>query len=244
VARRDRGAGAGAAVTALLEARAVDRDFRSGGGTVVHALAQVSVAVPRGAFCAVTGPSGGGKTTLRALLAALDGPTRGDVLFGGRDIVRASEAERSRVRRRLGIVFQQTPLLAGLPLWENVTYPLVPRGVPGAERRRLADGLLARVGLAGRERARAGELSGGELQRAGIARALAGSPEVLLADEPTSDLDEESAAAVVDLFRGVHAGGTTVVVATHDPGLVALATLAVRLRGGRLAGAAAGNGNC
>jgi putative ABC transport system ATP-binding protein len=221
-------------MSAHLEARGLTRVFRSRAGAAIRALDGVSLEVARGSFVAVVGPSGCGKTTLLALLGALDRPTGGDVLFDGRDVGRAGEAERSRVRQRLGIVFQHSPLVRGLPLWENVTYPLVPRGVPARERRRLAATLLARVGIAGRDTARPEELSGGERQRVGVARALAAEPEALLADEPTSNLDRETAAAVLALLREFHAAGGTVVAATHDPAVQALATGVCRLRHGRL----------
>ena len=217
-------------MTALFEAREVFRTFRD-----VRALDGVSLSVGRGAFLAVTGPSGCGKTTLLALLGALDRPTKGVVLFDDMDLGGASEPERSRVRRRLGIVFQSSPMIRGLPLWENVTYPLVPRGVPSRERRRIAAALLERVGVAHRDGARPEELSGGERQRVGVARALAADPEAILADEPTSDLDRETAAAVVALLREFHASGRTVVAATHDPAIEALATATCRLRDGRVA---------
>ncbi len=212
-------------MTALFEARDACRTFRD-----VRALDRITVSVPRGAFLAVTGPSGCGKTTLLALLGALDRPTSGTVLFGGEDLGGASEPHCSRVRRRLGIVFQSSPMIEGLPLWENVTYPLVPRGVATRERRRLAAKLLERVGIRGRDGARPEELSGGERQRVGVARALAAEPEAILADEPTSDLDRETVAAVVKLLREFHASGRTVVAATHDPAIEALATETLRLR--------------
>ncbi len=220
----------------VFEARDASRSFRSGRGKTIRALDGLSLSVPRGGFLAVTGPSGCGKTTLLALLGALDRPTGGAVLFDGNDLGSASEAERSRVRRRLGIVFQQSYMIRGLPLWENVTYPLVPRGVAARERRRIAATLLERVGIAGREDASPEELSGGECQRVGIARALAGDPDALLVDEPTSDLDHKTGEAVVALFREVHAAGKTVVVATHDPAFEALATSQCRLHDGRLSG--------
>jgi putative ABC transport system ATP-binding protein len=217
-------------MTPLFETRGASRLFRD-----VRALDGVTLSVPRGALLAVTGPSGCGKTTLLSLLGALDRPTGGAVLFDGEDLGAASEPERSRVRRRLGIVFQSSPMIPLLPLWENVTWPLVPRGVPLRERRRIGEGLLERVGIRGRDGARPEELSGGERQRVGVARALAGDPVAILADEPTSDLDRETAAAVVALLREFHASGRTVVAATHDPAIESLATMTCRLRDGRVA---------
>ena len=218
-----------------FEAFGVVRVFRSGARGDVRALDGVDLDVPRGAFAAITGPSGCGKTTLLALLGALDRPTEGTVAFDGRDLRRASEGERSRVRRRIGIVFQQSPLIRGLPLWENVSYPLVPLGRRGRERRRAAEHLLDRVGLGGMADARPEELSGGEQQRAGLARALVADPEAILADEPTSNLDADTALAVLDLLRTLHAEGRTVVCATHDPALAAMATQTCTLRDGRVA---------
>ncbi|MCK6461152.1 MAG: ATP-binding cassette domain-containing protein, partial [Planctomycetes bacterium] len=133
-----------------FETRDACRVFRTATGDV-RALDRISLRVGRGAFLAVTGPSGRGKTTLLALLGALDRPTEGLVSFDGEDLGNASEPHRARVRRRLGIVFQSSPMIERLPLWENVTYPLVPRGVPTRERRRLAAALLERVGIRGRD---------------------------------------------------------------------------------------------
>jgi putative ABC transport system ATP-binding protein len=215
-------------MTLHFEAREVTRVFRSASGPI-RALDGVSLEVARGSFVAITGPSGRGKTTLLALLGALDRPTTGQVLFDNDDLGGASEPYRSRVRRRLGIVFQSSPMIPLLPLWENVTYPLVPKGVPTRERRRLAASLLERVGVRGRDGARPEELSGGERQRVGIARALAVDPEAILADEPTSDLDADTAAAVLGLLKAFHASGRTVICATHDPALEALATRTLRL---------------
>jgi putative ABC transport system ATP-binding protein len=217
----------------LFEARDLTRVHHPDGGNEVRALDGVSLRIPKGAFAVVTGPSGGGKTTLLALLGALDRPTSGTVRFEGRDLAALSENGRGRVRGRIGFVFQGSPMIRSLPLWENVTYPLVPRGAGAAERRSLAAGLLDRVGVPGRLDALPQELSGGERRRAGIARALSTGPEALLADEPTSELDRDSAASVLELFRDHHAQGGTVVVATHDPALLRLSTMRVRLLHGR-----------
>ena len=218
----------------LFESRDATRRFRSGSGADVVALRGVSLGVERGEFLAVTGPSGCGKTTLLSLLGALDRPTGGSVRFDGIDLGGASEAERSRVRRRLGLVFQHSHMIRGLAVWENVSYPLIPRGESKAARRRIAARLLDRVGILDRQDALPEELSGGERQRAGIARALVGDPDALIADEPTSDLDQETAHAVVAIFADLHAAGSTILVATHDPALESLATRTVRLRAGRI----------
>jgi len=219
----------------LLEARDVTRRFHAGTSREVRALEGVSLAVPRGGFLALAGPSGCGKTTLLSLLAALDRPTSGSVRFDGESLDGASQAELSRVRRRFGLVFQDSPMLRRLPVWENVAYPLVPRGVAARARRDRAAGLLERVGLAAAIDKRPEELSGGELQRVGVARALVAEPDALLADEPTSNLDDASARAVADLLDGAHASGCAVIVATHDPRILSRAAVVLRLEAGRLA---------
>jgi len=218
----------------LLEAAAVSRRFRPGR----MALDAVSLKVERGGFVALTGPSGGGKTTLLSLLGALDVPSEGRVLFDGEDLAGLAEAGRARARRRIGIVFQQSHMIPRLPVWENVTYPLLPRGTPTSERWKIARRWLERMGLEDRMDAAPEELSGGERRRVGVARALAGEPEVLLADEPTGDLDADTAAIVRELFGEFRAGDGTVVLATHDPAADAADAAdarVLRLEGGRLA---------
>jgi len=215
---------------AKLETFDVTRAFPGGR----HALRGVSLRVDPGEFVALTGPSGGGKTTLLSLLGALDAPSGGRVAFDGDDLARLSQGARAKVRRRIGIVFQHSHMIARLPVWENVTYPLLPRGTPAAERQRIARHWLERMELGDRADSRPEELSGGERRRVGIARALAGAPEVLLADEPTSDLDAASAACVRALFDEFRAGGGTVVMATHDPGEDAPSARVCRLVHGEL----------
>jgi len=203
---------------ARIEARGVARSFGR-----IRALDDVSLTVRPGEVVAVTGPSGCGKSTLLALLGALDRPTAGELFWEGTEYGRGSESDRTRLRRSIGIVFQHPHMIRGLAVWENVTYPLVPHGATDTERRGRARELLERVGIVGRDEATPGELSGGELQRVGVARALVGKPEILLADEPTSDLDSETAAAIVSLFREQKEAGSSIVLATHDPALIELA---------------------
>jgi putative ABC transport system ATP-binding protein len=217
-----------------LEVRQVCKFYRAGSAAEVRALEDVSLALPSGSFTVLTGPSGSGKTTLLALLGGLERPTRGQVLFAGQDLGVCSDVELARVRRRVGFVFQDFALIPGLPARENVTYPLIPRGIPRAERDRLAREWLARVGLADKLGARPGELSGGEQQRVALARALAPGPEVVLADEPTSSLDEAAGEVVIALLRQAHGEGRTVVCSSHDPRLVALATVRCTFEAGRL----------
>ncbi|MCE9635949.1 MAG: ATP-binding cassette domain-containing protein, partial [Planctomycetes bacterium] len=174
-----------------------------------------------------------GKSTLLALLGALERPTTGAVLHDGADLGGASESELSRVRRGVGFVFQSAPMIRGLPVWENVTQALVPRGVGPKERRAAAASVLDRLGVAFATDRRPEEISGGERQRVAFARAIVAGPRLLLADEPTSQLDPESAAAVVAAIRSVHADGCTVIVASHDPAVLAVAGEVHPMRNGR-----------
>jgi putative ABC transport system ATP-binding protein len=219
--------------TLLLEGHGLTKTYRSGPATV-RALDGVSIVVPAGSLTLLTGPSGSGKTTLLAVLGTLERPTAGTVLFTGRDLTWCSEAELSRVRRRVGFVFQDFALIPGLPVWENVTYPLIPRGVGSRDRRRRADELLGRLGLGDLGSVRPPELSGGEQQRVALARALSGRPEILFADEPTSNLDPTTTNVVTDVLTELLRAGTTVLVASHDPGLARLASRVYTLEAGRL----------
>src|SRR5262249_37539074 len=158
----------------------------------LRALDEVTLGIERGSLTVISGPSGSGKTTLLALLGALERPTRGGVLFEGQELGACSDVALARIRRRMGFIFQDFSLIPNLSAGENIAAPLIPRGIVRAERWRRAEELLARFGLRDRLAARAGELSGGEQQRVAIARALAGQPEVLLGDEPTSNLDPQT----------------------------------------------------
>jgi putative ABC transport system ATP-binding protein len=155
------------------------------------------------------------------------------VLFAGEDVSRHSDAGLARLRRRIGFIAQDLALIAGLPAWENVTYSLIPRGVARRERRRIAIELLGWLGLADRLTAKPRQLSGGEQQRLAVARALAGRPELIIADEPTSNLDDESGRVVIDLLLKARANHATLVVASHDPRFAPYAMSAVQLSGGR-----------
>ncbi len=218
----------------LFEARALCKFYRAGSAAEVRAVDDVSLGIERGSLAVVTGPSGSGKTTLLALLGALERPTRGQVLFEGRSLTDCSDVELTRVRRRVGFVFQDFSLIPNLTAAENITYPLIPRGVSRRRRRAVAQSVLAQLGLVDRAQTRPDELSGGEQQRVALARALAGQPEVLLADEPTSNLDQDTARQLCDLLRTIHAAGATVIVASHDPAVHALATVVHELSQGRL----------
>lgn len=207
-----------------FETRSLCKYYRTNARAQTRALDDVSLTIERGSITVISGPSGSGKTTLLALLGALERPTRGQVIFEGNNLGDCSDMELARVRRRLGFIFQDFALVPNLTAEENITYPLIPRGVTRAERRHRAQELLARFGMEGMLTARARSLSGGEQQRVTIARALAGQPEVLLADEPTSNLDPSNVEALLAMIRQLHAEGKTVVLSSHDLGVIALAT--------------------
>jgi cell division transport system ATP-binding protein len=199
------------------------------------ALTDLSLAIEAGEFILLTGPSGAGKTTLLRLVLGAEAPTAGQVVIGGRNLARLGRAGIAALRRKTGMVFQDAKLLAGLPVLDNVALPAEAAGDPSREARRKAFALLRDLGLKDLVRRYPRSLSGGEQQRVALARALVNEPALLLADEPTGNLDEESASRVVELMSRAHGAGATVVLATHDPHL--LRTVAGRqiiLRAGRL----------
>jgi putative ABC transport system ATP-binding protein len=206
-------------MSAVVEGRSLTRIFPMAAAPVV-ALRDVSLEVAPGEYVAITGPSGCGKSTLLHLLGCVDEPTSGSLLFEGRDVARLGERDRSRIRLgRIGFVFQRFFLLPMLTAWENVELPQAEIGSPARERRERTGELLEYVGLRDRAHHRPAQLSGGEMQRVAIARALANRPALLLADEPTGELDEDTGQQVADLFDRVHADGTAIVVVTHNPTL-------------------------
>ncbi len=202
--------------------------------TTVTALDGVSVSIDAGELVGIAGPSGSGKSTLLHLLAALDAPTSGHVEIGGRDTTALSSRDRTRLRREeIGIVFQRFHLLSALTATQNVALPLIERGVGKQSRRKRAADLLEQVGLGDRLSHRPAELSGGEQQRVAVARALAGEPELLIADEPTGELDSEAGAAVMDLLADL-ATDRAVVVASHDQAVLERVDRVIRLRDGQV----------
>ena len=213
----------------------VSRSFHMA-GEEVHALRNVSIDVLPGQFIAVVGRSGSGKTTLLNLLAGLDTPTSGQVLFEERDVTELSEGQRTALRReKLGFVFQSFGLLPLLSAYENVELPLRISGVGSGERRRRTEEVLNIVGLERRSEHRPYELSGGEQQRVAIARAIVHGPGLILADEPTGELDSVNARAIFGLFKEmVRDQGISVIAATHDSTLLAMADQVMRLHDGRL----------
>ena len=220
-------------MSTIVTARGVTRDYRQG-RTTVRALRGATVTVRRGDFLAVTGPSGSGKSTLLHLLGGVDVATSGEVLFLGRDLARLSVEQRAALRlREVGLVFQRFHLLPMLTAIENVELPLAAARVPRRECRDRAAAVLERVGLGDRLRHRPSELSGGQCQRVAIARALANDPALVLADEPTGELDRATSRRVLMLFQELNAAGTTVVVATHDLELAAGASRRIEVVDGR-----------
>jgi putative ABC transport system ATP-binding protein len=219
---------------AIVEARNVSRVFPMAAGPVA-ALRDVTLRIPPGEYMGVVGPSGCGKSTLLHVLGCVDVPTAGNVLFQGRDVGALPDAERSRLRlREIGFVFQRFFLLPMLTAWENVELPQAEAGVSRAERRERTRDLLGYVGLSARAGHRPSELSGGEMQRVAIARALANRPQLLLADEPTGELDQATGDQIVGLLDRLHADGTAVVVVTHDPAVASRAHRLIRMRDGRI----------
>ena len=218
----------------ILRLRDVGKVYATG-SMEVDALRGVSMDVDRGEYVAIMGPSGSGKSTLMHILGCLDVPTTGSYHLDGEDVSAMSEDALAAVRnRQIGFVFQQFNLLSALPAWRNVELPLCYSGAGRAERKERAMGALARVGLADRVDHRPGELSGGQQQRVAVARALVTDPSLILADEPTGNLDSHSSADVLGLFAELHDQGRTIVLITHDPDVAESAQRIVRILDGQV----------
>jgi len=220
----------------VIELEEVSRIYRVGEGEV-HALKDVSLTIERGEHVALVGPSGSGKSTLLHIVGCLDRPTRGRYLLEGREVGTLSEEERSLIRRhRIGFVFQFFHLLPRLSALGNVELPMLFAGTAPEERRERASLALKAVGLSHRAEHRPDQLSGGERQRVAIARAVVMDPAVLLADEPTGNLDRASAGEVMELIERMNARGLTLVVVTHDPAIAERAKRVVRMDDGAILG--------
>jgi putative ABC transport system ATP-binding protein len=218
----------------VVEARSVVKSFPMPAGPVI-AVRGLSMAIAAGEFVSICGPSGCGKSTLLHLLGCVETPTEGQLLVEGRDVGQLSDRERSGIRLgAIGFVFQRFFLLPMLTAAENVELPQAEAGVPREARRQRTAELLEYVGLSARAHHRPSQLSGGEAQRVAIARALANRPRLLLADEPTGELDQATGQQIVGLFERVHADGMTVVVVTHDPAIARRTARTLWMRDGRL----------
>ncbi len=200
-----------------------------------HALSDVDLQITRGEYVSIAGPSGGGKTTLLSILGLLDAPSEGEYLLDGESVATLSASERARVRnRQIGFVFQAFNLIGDLTVYENVELPLTYRGMSAAERKRRVSEALEEVGMSNRAKHYPLQLSGGQQQRVAVARAVAGDPVILLADEPTGNLDSSNGEAVMDLLQELHQSGATICMVTHDPRYAAYADRSVELLDGRV----------
>lgn len=200
-----------------------------------HALAGIHLNLKRGEYVSISGPSGCGKSTLLAILGLLDSPTGGTYTLNGRPVQSLKLAERARIRNReIGFIFQAFNLIGDLTVYENVELPLTYRGMSGAERKKRVLEALERVGMSHRIKHYPSQLSGGQQQRVAVARALAGDPSILLADEPTGNLDSQNGEQVMDLLRELHRGGATICMVTHDPRYAKYADRTIRLFDGRI----------
>ena len=200
-----------------------------------HALSGVNLEIRQGEYVAISGPSGCGKSTLLSILGLLDIPTAGTYLLNGKTTANLKARQRARIRnRQIGFIFQAFNLIGDLTVFENVELPLTYRGMRAAERKKRVEEVLDRIGMAHRMKHYPSQLSGGQQQRVAVARALGGSPSVLLADEPTGNLDSKNGEAVMELLSDIHRGGATICMVTHDSRFEAYAKRVVRLFDGKI----------
>src|SRR3984885_11178473 len=200
-----------------------------------HALAGIHLDIKKGEYVSIGGPSGCGKSTLLAILGLLDSSSDGTYMLNGKAVQGLKLSERARIRNReIGFIFQAFNLIGDLTVYENVELPLTYRGMPGAERKKRVHDALERVGMSHRVKHYPSQLSGGQQQRVAVARALGGDPSILLADEPTGNLDSVNGEAVMDLLRELHRGGATICMVTHDPRYASYADRTIRLFDGRI----------
>src|SRR5579883_1424746 len=200
-----------------------------------HALAGIHLDIQKGEYLSIAGPSGCGKSTLLAILGLLDSPSDGTYILNGKPVQNLKLSERARIRNReIGFIFQAFNLIGDLTVYENVELPLTYRGMAASERKKKVLEALERVGMSHRIKHYPSQLSGGQQQRVAVARALAGDPSILLADEPTGNLDSQNGEAVMDLLRELHRNGATICIVTHDPRYAEFADRTIRLFDGRV----------
>src|SRR5271154_2628213 len=200
-----------------------------------HALEEIHLEIKKGTYISIAGPSGCGKSTLLSILGLLDSPSDGSYMLNGQPVGKLTISERTRIRNReIGFIFQAFNLIGDLTVYENVELPLTYRGMPSAERKRRVQEALERVGMSHRMKHYPSQLSGGQQQRVAVARALSGDPLILLADEPTGNLDSANGEAVMNLLRELHAAGSTICMVTHDPRYAEFADRTIRLFDGRI----------
>jgi len=201
---------------ALIRMRGITKKFYTN-EVETHALSDVDLEIREGEYISISGPSGCGKSTLLSLLGLLDTPNEGEYALAGEPVVNLTTGERAHIRnRQIGFIFQSFNLIGDLSVYENVELPLTYRGMSDRERRKLVENALERVGMSHRMKHYPAQLSGGQQQRVAVARAVAGNPVILLADEPTGNLDSQNGEAVMELLRDLHRGGATVCMVTHD----------------------------
>ena len=217
----------------LIEIRDVTKTYEMGAETIVHALAGVSLSIEGGDYVAIMGPSGSGKSTLMNLIGCLDTPSTGSYVLKGREIATMNDDELAQIRNKeIGFIFQTFNLLPRADAVQNVELPLVYSGLPRRERKLRAEKALDAVGLGTRKHHRPNEMSGGQRQRVAIARALVNGPSILLADEPTGNLDSKTGEEILALMDELHRGGNTIILVTHEEDLAQHASRVVRLRDG------------
>src|ERR1700732_4902716 len=200
-----------------------------------HPLSEIHLEIQKGQYISIAGPSGCGKSTLLSILGLLDSPTDGNYWLNGQPVANLTISERTRIRNReIGFIFQAFNLIGDLTVYENVELPLTYRSMASAERKKRVQEVLERVGMAHRMKHYPSQLSGGQQQRVAVARALVGQPSILLADEPTGNLDSKNSEAVMDLLRQLHREGATICMVTHDPRYAGIADRSIHLFDGRI----------
>ncbi len=220
--------------TALIHLEGVTKVFYTD-EVETHALAGIHLDLKKGEYVSINGPSGCGKSTLLSILGLLDTPTGGTYILNNQSVANLNLSQRARIRNReVGFIFQAFNLIGDLTVYENVELPLTYRGMPSAERKKRVNDALERVGMAHRTKHFPSQLSGGQQQRVAVARAVVGEPSILLADEPTGNLDSTNGEAVMDLLRELHRGGATICMVTHDPRYAQYAERTISLFDGRI----------